>query len=92
MEIGQVVYSTKGRDSGKYFLIIDIDDRFVYICNGDTRRLENPKKKNIAHIKATKEVINEVKDKLINKSISNKEVKDIISNFNIKQLLEGKEV
>lgn len=92
MEIGQIVYATKGRDAGKYFIIIDMDDKFVYIVDGKTRRLEKPKKKNKSHVKAAKQIIPEIREKLKKSELTDREIQEILSNFNIKNILEGKEV
>lgn len=52
--LGQVVYSKAGRDEGRIFIITGIiDDKYVYVSDGDLRRLENPKKKKIKHLDIT---------------------------------------
>ncbi|MDK2933529.1 MAG: hypothetical protein PWP27_1339 [Clostridiales bacterium] len=49
---GKIVYSIAGRDQGRYFIIIEkIDENYVYIVDGDIRRLEKPKKKKIKHLR-----------------------------------------
>lgn len=49
--IGQIVLINKGRDAGQYAVIIKIlDERFVLLADGDKRKFDNPKKKNIHHI------------------------------------------
>lgn len=64
IEIGQVVIGLSGRDKGKFFVITNIiDDRFVEIVDGKRRRLENPKKKNIRHLRLTKTVIDQIQTK-----------------------------
>ncbi|NPV30143.1 MAG: RNA-binding protein [Firmicutes bacterium] len=51
LEVGQLVCSKRGRDRGKFFLVAEvIDDSFVYLVDGEKRRLENPKRKNIKHL------------------------------------------
>ncbi len=48
---GQLVCSRRGRDRGNFFLVAEIiDDTFVYLVDGDKRRWENPKRKNIKHL------------------------------------------
>lgn len=53
MEIGSVVKALAGRDSGRYFVVVETHDRFVFIADGVTRKLESPKKKNIRHLEST---------------------------------------
>lgn len=49
--IGEIVQSTAGRDKNECFIIIKLDNRFVYIANGKERKLAKPKRKNIKHLK-----------------------------------------
>lgn len=52
LKVGQLVCSKRGRDRGKFFLVAEVvDDTFVYLVDGDKRRLENPKRKNIKHLR-----------------------------------------
>ena len=51
-EVGRVVTSIKGHDKGRLFLIVaSINDRYVLIADGDTRKLEHPKKKQLKHLR-----------------------------------------
>lgn len=52
--LGKVVYSKTGRDKGRIFIIVGvINDRLVTLADGDLRRIENPKVKNIKHLQFT---------------------------------------
>lgn len=52
--LGKIVYSKRGRDKGRLFIIVGvIDDRLVGLADGDLRRIENPKIKNIKHLQFT---------------------------------------
>lgn len=51
---GQIVCSSQGRDKGQYYLVFSADENFAYLCDGEAKKLDNPKKKNIKHIKPTK--------------------------------------
>ncbi len=63
--LGQVVYSKAGRDAGKIFIITGlIDASYVYISDGDLRRVENPKKKKIKHLVITKDIIDSIAQKI----------------------------
>lgn len=49
--IGQLVCIKKGKDAGQYAVIINnVDDRFVLIADGDKRKFDRPKRKNITHL------------------------------------------
>lgn len=54
---GMIVRSAAGRDKGKFLVVIRADEEFVYVADGKERKLENPKKKRIKHVKFTNTVI-----------------------------------
>jgi large subunit ribosomal protein L14e len=65
--LGEIVDSTAGRDSGKRFLIIKIiDDKYVLLADGSSRRIENAKKKKLKHIKSAGVTIQSINEKLEN--------------------------
>ena len=50
-EIGRVVQSRQGRDAGRCFVILQVvDDQFVLMADGLTRKLDHPKKKKVKHL------------------------------------------
>ena len=51
VNIGDVVVSTAGRDQGKYFLVITVQNTIAYITNGRERKVTALKKKNIKHLR-----------------------------------------
>ena len=61
---GQVVYSKSGRDKRRPFIIVDFDGQYVYLVDGDLRKLEKPKKKKIMHVQIVNDVIEDIKIKL----------------------------
>lgn len=54
---GSVVRAKTGRDKDGYFIVTDISDKFAFIVDGKSRKLEKPKKKNLIHLQATSTVI-----------------------------------
>ena len=52
-EFGMIVMSLAGHDRKKYYVIVSKDENFVYLVNGKSRTLENPKKKNRKHVQFT---------------------------------------
>ena len=61
LKLGEIVSSTAGRDAGRYFIVVDIiDDKYVWIADGDLHKVEDPKKKNIKHINKTEKVVEEL--------------------------------
>ena len=53
---GSLVYSRAGKDKGKLFLVLSMEGEYVYLLDGDTRKLINPKKKKLKHINKTNKV------------------------------------
>ena len=50
MESGALVISLMGHDTGRIYLVISADKRFVYLSDGKEHKLARPKRKNIKHI------------------------------------------
>lgn len=64
--IGQVVRIERGREAGQYAVIIDfVDDGFVLLADGEKRKYDRPKKKNIQHVSCTSFVSPEVQHSLL---------------------------
>lgn len=89
INLGQLVISTAGRDKGKYMLVIKIlDSNYVYVADGNLRKVENPKKKKVIHLKALNKRADFIADKLeTNRKIYNEEVRRALeelldANFN----------
>ncbi|SDI07462.1 hypothetical protein SAMN05192534_12062 [Alteribacillus persepolensis] len=50
-EVGQIVLTKKGRDAGSFAVVIGIiDERFILIADGNKRKFDRAKKKNINHV------------------------------------------
>jgi ribosomal protein L14E/L6E/L27E len=78
---GQIVRSVAGHDKGGIFFVIkNIDDDYVLVADGDLRRIEKPKKKNIRHLQPFNKV---------NKVIAEKMSAGVpIENFQLRKELE----
>lgn len=75
MEKGMIVKSAAGHDKDGFYVIVDIIDGCAYIADGDLRKLEKPKKKNVKHLKPTKTVIP------IQEMTTNKKLRDLLKSF-----------
>lgn len=52
VRIGQLVSSIQGRDSGMFYLVVQIENESrVRVADGEGRKVEKPKIKNIKHLK-----------------------------------------
>ncbi|SDX91038.1 hypothetical protein SAMN05518855_102820 [Paenibacillus sp. CF384] len=64
-EIGRIVKVLKGKDGGSYAVIIQVlDERFVLVADGDKRRFDQSKKKNVLHLLMQPVVSHEVADSM----------------------------
>ena len=45
------VISLAGHDKGKIFTVVKTEDDFAYLTDGKTRKLSDPKKKSVKHLK-----------------------------------------
>lgn len=64
LQYGQIVKSKAGRDKDKIFVIVDLQDEYAYLADGQLRRIENPKQKKKKHIQPTNYIIEELHMKL----------------------------
>ena len=48
--VSDVVLSTTGRDKGKMFYVIGIEDDYLLLANGKDRTLDKPKRKKQRHV------------------------------------------
>lgn len=51
MQVGYVVKSLKGHDTGRVYLVVAVlNADFVLLSDGEYRKLDNPKQKRIKHV------------------------------------------
>jgi hypothetical protein len=59
--LGRIVQSKRGRDRGKSFVVIKVvNDNYVIVADGDLRKIDNPKLKNVRHLQCSNSVAREV--------------------------------
>lgn len=82
-ELGRIVRVTKGREQNQYAVIINIiDDRFVLLADGEKRKYDRPKKKNVHHIEFTPFISSEVRKSLMETNrVSNGKLRFALAKF-----------
>lgn len=76
LEIGNVVISTMGRDKGLYFIVVGIEENYVYLVDGSVRKVDKPKRKKVKHIELTSLHEENIATKVKNKhKITNQDIK-----------------
>jgi len=64
-QVGQLVRVLRGRDADKLAIIVAIEDeRFVRIADGDKRKFDTAKKKNVLHLEKFDLISSEVQDSI----------------------------
>ena len=81
--LGELVISKSGRDIGKCYIIVGIEGKnYVTVADGDIRRVEHPKRKNIKHLNFTGDIIEELSIWLESKKrIRNEDLKKFIKDY-----------
>ena len=73
---GRVVLSTQGRDEGRYFVVLKvIDEQFVLMADGLTRKVDHPKKKKVKHLRPKPIVVNVDGSMLPNKHLQDSDLR-----------------
>ena len=86
LEIGQLVYSTAGRDKGQYYLVYGLDDvkGAVLLVDGKRRGPESPKRKNPLHLQKTNHMAEDFRNKVLNHSIvTQKDINEFFKTFSV---------
>ncbi|MCM3631478.1 hypothetical protein SAMN05216378_6026 [Paenibacillus catalpae] len=82
-QIGQIVKVLRGKDENSYAVIIEIvDERFVLIVDGDKRRFDQPKKKNVLHLELQPAISSEVTSSLLETGrVTNAKLRYVIQKY-----------
>ncbi len=82
-KLGQVVRITQGRETGQHAVIIKVvDSRYVLLADGDKRKYDRPKKKNIHHIALMDYIPLEIQNSLLeNGRVTNGKLRFAIDKF-----------
>ncbi|SDZ62721.1 Ribosomal protein L14E/L6E/L27E [Evansella caseinilytica] len=82
-QVGELVRISSGRDKGQYACIIEVlDERFVKIADGDKRKVDRAKKKNIQHIEHLDIIASEVKNSIVETGrVTNAKLRFAISTY-----------
>lgn len=78
-EVGMLAKSLAGHDFGTLYVIIGVEEEYVYLVDGRIRTMDKPKKKKKKHVQLIKEIQQTVVEKLqAHDTIHNEEIKRII--------------
>ena len=81
-----VVRSCAGRDKGQLFYVIDVDEQYVYLADGKSRKLEKPKRKKRKHVQAAFQTESRIAEKIRNgEKVLNSELRKELASLGQKQ-------
>ena len=49
-KMGMLATSLAGHDKGKTYVVLSVDEQYVYLVDGTFKTLQNPKKKKMKHV------------------------------------------
>lgn len=83
LRLGQVVKSRAGRDKDRFFIIVGFEgDQYLFLADGDLRKIDKPKKKKVKHIAKLNTVVEQVAEKLEQgKKVTNAELRRHLKNL-----------
>ncbi len=56
LTVGMVVCATAGKEKDSFYVVTQLDGNAVYLADGKHRTLDKPKRKNVKHIRVTRDV------------------------------------
>ena len=82
LKLGDVVYSKAGRDSDRYYIVMKIDEPYIWTCDGDLHKVDRLKKKKIKHTKYMGFQSEYIQNKLMSaEKITNSEIRRELKEF-----------
>ena len=81
---GTIVFSKKGRDKGKAMAVLNVMDEYLFLADGKSRPIENPKKKKFKHVQPTNTEINLSPE--CGRALQNADIRKQIQRFLLKQV------
>ena len=77
-----IIMSLAGRDKGKLFYVMDVEENYVLIADGKGRKLENPKRKKLKHVRRVSRTETRVAAKIQNgDKVLNSELRRDLATF-----------
>ncbi|MGH4120647.1 RNA-binding protein [Clostridium sp.] len=83
--LGKVVNSKAGRDMHRNFIVVGIlNSEYVYISDGQLRKIEKPKKKKVKHLNFTETIAEEIRVMILSKKqVTNSKIKIFLKSVDI---------
>ena len=59
-----IVVSQAGRDKDQFFYVVQVEDGYAFLANGKQRKIEDPKRKKLKHLRFAARIDSRVATKL----------------------------
>ena len=84
--VGDLVSSKAGRDEGRFYVVVAEDGQgYVFVADGEFKKLASPKRKNLKHLKFEGETLDIIKAKLLEgREVFDSEIKSVLRRYNQK--------
>ena len=79
---GEFVIANAGKDKGECFVVLSVENQFLYLCNGKNRKVSNPKKKQIKHVLKAGAYDGQIIKRLEDSNLTDRQIRRSISAFN----------
>lgn len=79
-ECGMLAWSRAGHDCGQLYVIMDVQDEYVFLTDGRLRPLEKPKKKKKKHVQVIRQIPEELAQLAAN-NVKNEDIRRVIRRF-----------
>ena len=63
---GDLIVSLAGRDKDKLFYVLNVDETYAFLADGKQRKIENPKRKKLKHLRFAARIDSRVADRIRN--------------------------
>lgn len=81
-EIAMLVRSISGHDQGKFYVIMDMKEEYLFLMDGIYKKMSNPKKKKKKHVQRTETIFPEIAERIKNNALKDEYVKRQIKLYN----------
>lgn len=80
--VGYLAYSIAGRDKDNIYFIVKEEPDYVWLVDGENRKLDNPKRKNKKHI----QIIKKNNPQIYSEMITDEKIKYVINRLYYKDI------
>jgi len=80
-QVGQIVFSKRGRDKGVAFIILSVEGEYIYLADGMTRQKDKPKKKKLKHVQPTNTISDNIVTALSSDRLLDSDLRKALKEF-----------